>query len=1275
MLTATLVLDTLPATALADELEVFTSPSAVTASAAPAQEDEGQIAEMEPVSGEQAGDEAQADNVVTTQESSDDSAPTATGDTYTVSSNDELASALEEVAVSGATSATVILAGDDTYRSPTEDYVSTFGVAGTALTVTSEEGHRATLAFSSRGLLSGDCTFDNVKVTGRFLYCCGHDTLFTENSEIELSATLYGGGYKSDVASTHVVIAGTGSINPVATNGMHNVIGGSYQGSVDADTYLELSGSIAMQGGNYVTPGCVKGDGTSGDGSGVADVHVGGNATLVYDNKNVSASPAIAGGYGCEMMGDVTLDARSGRANEICGADGDDEKSAIHGNVHIIAGSEQYENTDTTLRLNSNWPIVGAGNRFATSPDYRETYHVDGNVTIDAYENVWGWDRGTDPASYDVPMIAGAIGGDVGGNVEINAHGCHMQDIEGADSSMVAGSVTINATDVELRNSDGDGDVYGLYYSTSAGPCTINVNDGNVDRILLTRDEEAPEGSSINITGKPTIRTGVISTWNMRSAPENAVVNIDACEASIPFIQSGTSVNVTGSSNVTIGGLWLVRDLSIEEGGTLTTRTLDIDPAPDALAELEGNATVNGTWEQRYTDASDGTYDVIIGGSMTVGSAGKFVNLGTTDVEGNVESSGLMALMALAFIGGGYVGNGAELRLPVADANYDGGSNGTAIPLQIAGASSGETTVNTVDPNDWQTLRVPKLGDNYILSAKQADDAPAQETFLLVNEDALSANLFLKRVADANTSSDVNHMWQVASGITLTFDKNGGDTEANLRVMTHDLVVGESCTFDLPATEPTREGYLFDGWNTKPDGSGDEFTAATPVSSSMTVYAQWKADPAYAVTISPMNLTVYTGGEGYSGVVGEDGTFASNDIPEMGFYVTLPDEINELLGSTPDNPVDLSGKVTLSYGDPSTGTTRSWALKLYGDESQSHVMMNGRRVYIYKIMPSSVDGTEETVPFRVQFRDSKGNVQTDTDFIASSRNQFQDYTASVYPGSLDTGLLRVNVVAADGQTQSRPVNFGTAKLRIRANNDEIYTPVFSSTPKVDPQNRKEILAGEAQEGTEYYVNDSGVRTTSDGIRLMVDHTLDDSVLSRYLDANDNASGKYSYEFRYLDLVDTNNGNAFVTMGAGQKMNVFWPVPADVASDSSFQVIHFKNLDRNDDSDADGLPDSYTAERLDCERVTLGGQDYVKFSVDSFSPFALMYQKAGTAPGTSGEAGATGGSAAAGATPVSQVSEGRELPQTGDELPAVFPVVVAGAVVLGAGVASSRRRRN
>ena len=1129
---------------------------------------------------------------------------TVTAPSYEVSTTAELSNALTQIATSADTEATIVLKADVTLSNDaTSGYISFFGANGKHITVKSDEGEMKKLSFPSYGVLTGDCTFDNVNVTGSRLFCNGYRTIFTENGQIHLRETLYGGGYKTTVDSTYVVIAASGYINPSSSSGLHDVIGGSYQGNVVGDTYLEITGDIQMMGGNHLNPGCVKGDGTSGDATNIPDVYVGGNATLIYDNKNSTASPSIEGTYGCEMRGNVTLDIRSGRANEICGTQEFVDTSIIRGDLHIIAGSPDYENTDRTLRLNSNWPIVGAGNLFAAEPGAVGNYAVNGDIVLDTYENVWAWDKGTAPDSDDLPNIYGALRGDVGGSITINVYGSHVEDITGADHSNVTGNVTINAVDAELKNSDYDteydeGDILANYKSTVTGKCAINVDGGDVNIIQLTSFEQINEGSQITITGSPKIRTGVVSTSNYDTTPENVAVTLTDCTATIPFIQSATHTHVTNNSDVKLNGLWLTGSLTVDEGSILKTDDLDD-------MELSGNVVVNGTWEQLFTNSSRAAaYDVTIVGTMTVGTSGKYIGHGSTHVAGDVSSCGMMALMKPSEFGGDYAGTNAELRLPAVVTNYTAAD----IPLKIGGLSTGTTTVNTVDPADWQTLKKPALGDNYILSKKNTD-FPAQDVFVLGNADAVGDGWFLKRMADAD-GSDNYYMWQVANGIRVIFDKNGGDTEADPRIMVQDKVDGAVNHFDLPTTNPTRTGYLFNGWNTKADGAGAVFTAETDVTDNMTVYAQWKPDEAYAVKIAPMNLTVYVGGDGYHGVIGDDGKFAANDLPEIGFYLTLPDDINAMLGGTDENPVDLSDKLRLTLDDDN-GTMRSWSLEMYSDESKSRVMENGHRVYVYKLR--QIDDGEETVP-RVQFTRADGSVMTESKFQALLTDQFRNYKISVYQGLLDEQIYKATFTTADGKTFTRPIKLGTGTLKVRGNNDTTYRAIENNTiPSVNPQEKDIMLVSTAQTDTQYYINNSGISASSDGVKLMVDHSLDDVLLSAYINRTSNTEGKYSYQFRYLDLVDTSNGNTYVTMGAGQKMNLYWPVPSDAKSNSEFHIIHFKGIDRDSDADVNELLTTRIPEELTCETVTIGGQKFVKFAVDSFSPFALLYEKDTSTP--------------------------------------------------------------
>ena len=521
---------------------------------------------------------------------------TVTAPSYEVSTTAELSNALTQIAVSESGEAMIVLKAD--VNAPAESNVASFGANGKHITVCSTAGNLFKLNMASRGILTGDCTFDNVDVTGSRLFCNGYRTIFTENGQIHLSETLYGGGYKKTVASTYVVIAATGYINPTSSSGLHDVIGGSYQGSVEGDTYLEITGDIQMQSGNHLNPGCMKGDGSSGDGRNVPDVYVGGNATLIYDNKNstATASPSIEGTYGCEMKGNVTLDVRAGSVVGIAGTEEPLEKSIIRGDLHIIAGNPDYENTDRILRLGSNWPIVGAGNRFATYPGVEGNYTVGGNITIDTYENAWAWDKGTEPTSYDLPEIYGALRGNVGGNITINAHGSHVQNIFGASDSVVQGSVTVNATDVELKNSEyntkyDEGYIFGLWErgipATAVGPVTVTVNGGDAGLVMATDQETVPAGSSINVTGKPKIRTGIRGTQASSYSTEFPVANVYNCEATIPFIKGMSQVNITNNSAVTAHIMISNAGLLVEEGSSLTT--------DNGQVWIWGDTVINGT--------------------------------------------------------------------------------------------------------------------------------------------------------------------------------------------------------------------------------------------------------------------------------------------------------------------------------------------------------------------------------------------------------------------------------------------------------------------------------------------------------------------------------------------------------------------------------------------------------------------------------------------------------------------------------------------------------
>lgn len=76
----------------------------------------------------------------------------------------------------------------------------------------------------------------------------------------------------------------------------------------------------------------------------------------------------------------------------------------------------------------------------------------------------------------------------------------------------------------------------------------------------------------------------------------------------------------------------------------------------------------------------------------------------------------------------------------------------------------------------------------------------------------------------------------------VTFDTQGGKPEVK-----DPMIVGYKKSINNDGLKsskmpknPAKDGYVFIGWNTAKDGSGQEFTADTIVTENITVYAQYK---------------------------------------------------------------------------------------------------------------------------------------------------------------------------------------------------------------------------------------------------------------------------------------------------------------------------------------------------------------------------------------------------------------------------------------------------
>lgn len=117
---------------------------------------------------------------------------------------------------------------------------------------------------------------------------------------------------------------------------------------------------------------------------------------------------------------------------------------------------------------------------------------------------------------------------------------------------------------------------------------------------------------------------------------------------------------------------------------------------------------------------------------------------------------------------------------------------------------------------------------------------------------SLSKNDAGKYVWTATPVTELDGICEVAHRVKVTFDQNYTNapaaTEAMYKYDTAEVMEGA-----FPA-DPSRSGYVFQGWNTKADGTGDAFIEATAVTEDVTVYAQWGQ-------LHPVKLVIYRNGD------------------------------------------------------------------------------------------------------------------------------------------------------------------------------------------------------------------------------------------------------------------------------------------------------------------------------------------------------------------------------------------------------------------------------
>lgn len=248
------------------------------------------------------------------------------------------------------------------------------------------------------------------------------------------------------------------------------------------------------------------------------------------------------------------------------------------------------------------------------------------------------------------------------------------------------------------------------------------------------------------------------------------------------------------------------------------------------------------------------------------------------------------------------------------------------------------------------------------------------------------------------------------------------------------------------------------------------------------------------VVVTPADLTVYSGGAGYQGLVEYSGNAAGqeNGIPQPGYYITLPDSLNQLLSSEGGTP-NLSGKLTFLYDDHA-GTTRQWDLVLYGTGQNSTDSCTGAQNparYIYKMQPSG----EQQAPVRVLVVDADTHVSMLNDnFTPHSHREYQNCRMMIYPDGLNAGYVSARLTVGD-KSYTCPVEIADGFLVVRSFTDRTTFALAETADAVAPAG----ITALAADGTTYFVNHSNVELTdTSSVRLLADTVREEETVIRYL---------------------------------------------------------------------------------------------------------------------------------------------------------------------------------
>ena len=460
---------------------------------------------------------------------------------------------------------------------------------------------------------------------------------------------------------------------------------------------------------------------------------------------------------------------------------------------------------------------------------------------------------------------------------------------------------------------------------------------------------------------------------------------------------------------------------------------------------------------------------------------------------------------------------------------------------------------------------------------------------------------YLNHSGSHSYSFDCQKTYVYAPLVGLGFDDNVEDGSVT-NMPENQTKIAYNGTAEQPTITPTRsssdgESWMFTGWFKDKECTEPFVFSNTQLTDNWTtVYAGWKKIEG-TISITPANVTIYMGGnDGHEAVVGGNtATTATNSLPEPLFYINIPGVDN----------VDLE-QLKFTNNDRNL----SWTAEYAGDDAA----VDGQPLY------RLVSGPENEDPVRVQYLDGSSAVTSDEFEPTLEGDLYKEYEIKLYYGGNDPD----DVKATYGDATYSVSADVAGKLIVRAVDNTENTPATNPVHGITNGITGESVALDnnapaaitAPADTTYTLNETTVSVDATGVGLLFDGIINDDAHQRTValinKVNATMGGDSSnrqYQAQYLDLVDENNGNAWVK--ASNPVTITWAYPDGTNRYTEFKLYHFKGLHRDDSAGGQSGFDINDVSNIVPEDVNINtDENGITFTVSSggFSPFVLVWEE-------------------------------------------------------------------